>query len=149
MFLDRRYKLSFESTMARTLSTKASPLWTPAIAPRMYPGHSLVKRWWKATKASASLRAAYKKGAASTFGPWTYVPGSGPTLLSEPSVVKVKARARFLAAGDDAEHWPAPMVMPPFVGVSWVCGRDCLLGGDLSPFSSLASWSFHAMALSR
>jgi len=86
-------------------------------------------------KASASLRAAYKNGAASTFIPCTYVPGS-LAPASEPSVVKVKALA-----------------LDFMVGVAFCSsGLPCSVieydsrGGC---FSSFASCNFHATALRR
>lgn len=66
-----RYSASLGSTIASTLSTSARPRCTPSIVDRTYPGHSRVTSRWKAAKASASLRAAYRKGAASTFMPCT------------------------------------------------------------------------------
>lgn len=82
--------------------------------------------------------------------PCTYVPGSTTTLLSEPSVVRVKALARPLEAGEESRALPLdPGRAPVELGASK--GNECLLpeAEELSlARSSRASCSFHAIAFS-
>ena len=81
--------------------------------------------------------------------PWTYVPGSMTMLLSDPSVVRVRALARPLDDGEEISALPLePGRLLGLLGVSY--GRECLLpDADELSFarSSLASCSFQAMAL--
>jgi hypothetical protein len=94
---------------------------------------------WNATNASASLRAAYKNGAAKTFMPWTYVPGS-EVPISDPSVVKVRARALDFIAGVELCNSGLPWAFAVWVTTFPDFAR-------ISARASFASCSFHATAL--